>query len=154
VQAWEYGDEFDDWDTREGQPHRRLESNDPTDQPAQPPLQQQPEQTCLWPRGGTRCCGTLKTPGASHGWRNDETDHCFPASASDHHVCCVDIQDVDNDMNSEDPSVAQHNPLAGPIRRNSQSSSYSWCTCSETICEKQLKGRVAWVGSLYKDEEL
>mmetsp|Transcript_28194 Transcript_28194/g.71896 ORF Transcript_28194/g.71896 Transcript_28194/m.71896 type:complete len:148 (-) Transcript_28194:1429-1872(-) len=101
---------------------------------------------CLWPRGGRRCCGTLRSPGASHGSRMDETDHCFPASASDHMVCCVDIKNVDNEVNEHDPSVAYRNPLSGPIRRNSHNSSYSWCTCSETICEKQLKGRVAWVG--------
>ncbi|KAG2448768.1 hypothetical protein HYH02_006122 [Chlamydomonas schloesseri] len=102
--------------------------------------------SCNWARGGKRCCGTLKNPGASHGWREDETDHCFPASASDHMVCCVDIQSVDNEVNEDDPAVAHHNPLSGPIRRNSDASSYSWCTCSVSICEKQLKGRVAWVG--------
>ena len=152
LQGWEYGDEFDDWDTREGQPHRRLESEEIAE--PQPPAQQQPEQECLWPRGGRRCCGSLRTPGAANGWREDETDHCFPASASDHHVCCVDIQDVDNELNAEDPTVARHNPLAEPIRRNSHKSSYSWCTCSETICEKQLKGRVAWVGKPLEDKEL
>lgn len=35
-------------------------------------------ESCNWPRGGKRCCGTLNTPGASHGGRRDETDHCFP----------------------------------------------------------------------------
>ncbi|GLI63971.1 hypothetical protein VaNZ11_007139 [Volvox africanus] len=102
--------------------------------------------SCAWPRGGRRCCGTLRTPGVAHGWRDDETDHCFPASASDHMVCCVDIQNVDNEFNVDDPTVARHNPLSGPIRRNSNPGSYSWCTCSATICEKQLKGRVAWIG--------
>ncbi|KXZ46515.1 hypothetical protein GPECTOR_43g952 [Gonium pectorale] len=101
---------------------------------------------CAWPRGGRRCCGTLRSPGASHGWRQDETDHCFPRSASDHMVCCVDIQNVDNEVNEDDPTVAHHNPLSGPIRRNSDPSSYSWCTCSASICEKQLRGRVAWIG--------
>ena len=38
------------------------------------------------------------------------------------------------------------NPLAEPIKRNSDSSSYSWCTCSESICYNQLGGTVAWVG--------
>lgn len=102
--------------------------------------------TCAWPRGGTKCCGTLTTPGASHGWRTDETDHCFPSSASDHMVCCVDIKSLDNELNAHDPNVAHHNPLSGPILRNSHKSSYSWCTCSATICEKQLGGRVAWIG--------
>ncbi len=61
-------------------------------------------------------------------------------------MCCVDIQNVDNELNVDDPTVASINPLSGPIRRNSHNSSYSWCTCSVSICEKQLKGRVAWVG--------
>lgn len=30
------------------------------------------------------------------------------------------------------------------IKAASNSSSYSWCTCSEEICEQQLGGRVAW----------
>lgn len=83
--------------------------------------------TCAWPRGGAKCCGTLTTPGASHGWRKDETDHCFPASASDHMVCCVDIKNMDNEVNTHDPNVAHNNPLSGPISRNSHKSSYSWC---------------------------
>lgn len=41
-------------------------------------------------------------------------------------VCCVDIQDVGNAINADDPTVASHNPLAGPIMRNSDPSSYSW----------------------------
>mmetsp|Transcript_16557 Transcript_16557/g.28380 ORF Transcript_16557/g.28380 Transcript_16557/m.28380 type:complete len:139 (+) Transcript_16557:118-534(+) len=106
----------------------------------------QHECVASWPRGGERCCGTLKNPGVSHGGRDDETDHCFPASASDHMVCCVDIKAVDNDFNMEDSTVSRYNPLSGPITRNSDSSSYSWCTCSESICTQQLKGRVAWVG--------
>ncbi|KAG2501283.1 hypothetical protein HYH03_001085 [Edaphochlamys debaryana] len=104
------------------------------------------EPACDWPRGGRRCCGTLRTPGASRRGRPDETDHCFPASASDHMVCCVDIQNVDNAHNTDDPTVASYNPLAGPIRRNSHPSSYSWCTCSASICIRQLGGRVAWIG--------
>lgn len=104
------------------------------------------QESCSWPRGGRRCCGTLRTPGASNGHRFDETDHCFPGSASDHMVCCVDIKSVDQEYNEDDPHVAYHNPLSGPIRRNSHPSSYSWCTCSVSICEKQLGGRVAWVG--------
>ncbi|MEW5302750.1 MAG: hypothetical protein WDW36_005500 [Sanguina aurantia] len=102
--------------------------------------------SCDWPRGGKRCCGTLMTPGASHAGRRDETDHCFPSSASDHYVCCVDIQSVDNQINQDDPTVSTFNPLSGPIKRNSNSSSYAWCVCSQSICTNQLKGRVAWVG--------
>jgi hypothetical protein len=101
---------------------------------------------CLWPRGGKRCCGTLRTPGAKSGWRTDETDHCFPANAGDHYVCCVDIQSVGNAQNTADPSVARYNPLEGPITRNSDASSYSWCVCSVSICRDQLNGTVAWVG--------
>ena len=37
-----------------------------------------------------------------------------------------------------------YNPLADVIRSASNSSSYSWCTCSEEICEEQLGGRVEW----------
>ncbi|KAG1679928.1 hypothetical protein FOA52_006992 [Chlamydomonas sp. UWO 241] len=96
-----------------------------------------------WPRGGRKACGTLSSPGASYGRREDETDHCFPASASDHFVCCVDIKNVDNEANTDDAHVAARNPLSGPIRRNSHESSYSWCTCSESICERQLNGRMA-----------
>jgi len=100
-----------------------------------------------WPRGGTRGCGTLRSPGASYGSRRDETDHCFPKDAADHYVCCVDIQSVDNADNNADPTVARYNPLAGPIRRNSDASSYSWCVCSVKICTEQLNGTVAWVGT-------
>ena len=107
----------------------------------------QAQSTCLWPRGGQRCCGTLRTPGASFGWRSDETDHCFPGNAADHYVCCVDIQNVGNARNDADASVARHNPLEGPITRNSDPSSYSWCVCSVSICRDQLNGTVAWVGT-------
>lgn len=100
-----------------------------------------------WPRGGVRSCGTLRTPGASFGGRHDETDHCFPADAADHYVCCVDIQNAANSKNSKDSTVARHNPLEGPIRRNSDASSYSWCVCSVSICINQLNGTVAWVGA-------
>ena len=102
---------------------------------------------CFWPRGGQKCCGTLRTPGASTSWRNDETDHCFPGNAADHYVCCVDIQNVGNARNEADASVARHNPLEGPITRNSDPSSYSWCVCSVSICRDQLNGTVAWVGT-------
>ena len=100
-----------------------------------------------WPRGGRRACGTLRTPGATFGSRLDETDHCFPSSAGDHFVCCVDIQSVDNALNDADPAVSRHNPLSGPIRRNSDAASYSWCVCSVSICTQQLNGTVAWVGA-------
>jgi hypothetical protein len=40
------------------------------------------------------------------------------------HPSCA--QNVDNEVNEDDPSVAHHNPLSGPIRRNSNSSIYSW----------------------------
>ena len=99
-----------------------------------------------WPRGGTRPCGTLRTPGVAYGARRDETDHCFPKDAADHYVCCVDITAVDNAVNDADSTVARYNPLAGPIRRNSDASSYSWCVCSVKICTEQLNGTVAWVG--------
>eukprot|EP00045_Choanoeca_perplexa_P000259 m.13565 g.13565 ORF g.13565 m.13565 type:complete len:149 (+) comp10182_c0_seq1:101-547(+) len=99
-----------------------------------------------WPRGSTHPCGTLMSPGKPNGWRSDQTDHCFPATASDHMVCCVDIHNVDNPHNQHDAGVARHNPLSEPIRANSDTSSYSWCTCSESICTDQLHGTVAWVG--------
>jgi hypothetical protein len=100
-----------------------------------------------WPRGGRRACGSLRTPGASFGGRADETDHCFPASASDHYVCCVAIRAVANARNEADASVARHNPLEGPITRNSaDADNLSWCVCSVSICVNQLNGTVAWVG--------
>ena len=76
-----------------------------------------------------------------------QTDHCFPANAGDHFVCCVDIRNVGNEVNTADPSVARRNPLRGPIMRNSNPSSYSWCVCSVSICVDQLNGTVAWVGA-------
>ena len=75
-----------------------------------------------------------------------QTDHCFPASASDHFVCCVDVQNVNNLINEKDSTVARLNPLRGPIMRNSDSSSYSWCVCSVSICVDQLNGTVSWIG--------
>lgn len=36
------------------------------------------------------------------------------------------------------------NPLERVIKEASNSSSYSWCTCSEEICTEQLQGKVAW----------
>jgi hypothetical protein len=96
------------------------------------PLVSRADTTSAWPRGGSRACGTLRTPGAAYGGRRDETDHwcgvlclgevsllflrlsfssSFPADAADHFVCCVDIQSVGNAHNRDDPSVARYNPL-------------------------------------------
>lgn len=50
----------------------------------------------------------VRRPAASpHICRLSQTDHCFPASASDHFVCCVDIQNVDNSYNQHDSMVAR-----------------------------------------------
>ena len=35
------------------------------------------------------------------------------------------------------------------IRAASSASSYSWCTCSKTVCEELLGGRVAWEQRAY-----
>lgn len=59
---------------------------------------------------------------------------------SHHFVCCVDIQMPENPHSPH----GNYNPLADVIRSASNSSSYSWCTCSEEICEEQLGGRVEW----------
>lgn len=61
-------------------------------------------------------------------------------------MCCVDIQNVGNAHNVNDGTVARFNPLEGPIKRNSDASSYTWCVCSVSICTQQLNGTVAWVG--------
>ena len=68
------------------------------------------------------------------------TQHCFPADGSHHFVCCVDISTPDN----PDSPHGNRNPLFAAITAASNASSYSWCTCSEEICEEQLGGRVAW----------
>ena len=49
-----------------------------TDQSMVQHLHHQDNGSCNWPRGGHRCCGTLRSPGVSHMGREDETDHCFP----------------------------------------------------------------------------
>ncbi|GAB0489499.1 hypothetical protein MMPV_000718 [Pyropia vietnamensis] len=81
----------------------------------------------------SRPCGTLDL---SH----PATQHCFPFDGSHHFVCCVDIQAVDNEASPH----GNMNPLGDVIKAASSNSSYSWCTCSEEICEEQLRGRVAW----------
>ena len=78
-------------------------------------------------------CGTLDL-------NSPLTQHCFPYDKSHHFVCCVDIKNVDN---SKSPH-GNKNPLGDVIKSASLPSSYSWCTCSEEICEQQLGGRVAW----------
>ncbi len=65
-------------------------------------------------------CGTLDL---SH----PVTQHCFPEDGSHHFVCCVDIADAANPHSPH----GNFNPLAEVIRAASNSSSYSWCTCSE-----------------------
>ena len=78
-------------------------------------------------------CGTLDL---SH----HLTQHCFPEDGSHHFVCCEDITLVDNPHSPH----GNLNPLADVIRAASNSSNYSWCTCSEEICLEQLGGKVAW----------
>uniref|UniRef100_A0A7S0ZLD8 Uncharacterized protein n=1 Tax=Timspurckia oligopyrenoides TaxID=708627 RepID=A0A7S0ZLD8_9RHOD len=76
-------------------------------------------------------CGTLDL-------NHPFTQHCFPSDGSHHFVCCVDIQFPHN---SNSPH-GNYNPLGDVIMAASQKESYSWCTCSEEICEQQLHGRV------------
>jgi len=91
----------------------------------------------------------------------------FCHSGSHHFVCCVDISMPENPSSPH----GNYNPLGQVriprirtfcqglffarlshgmalllqvIKAASNSSSYSWCTCSEEICEEQLGGRVAW----------
>jgi hypothetical protein len=78
-------------------------------------------------------CGTLDLT-------SPHTQHCFPEDGSHHFVCCVDINMPENPHSPH----GNYNPLERVIRQASNSSSYSWCTCSEEICEEQLGGRVAW----------
>ena len=78
-------------------------------------------------------CGTLDLASAL-------TQHCFPADGSHHFVCCVDISSPEETLSPHGNS----NPLFRAITAASNSSSYSWCTCSEEIREEQLGGRVAW----------
>lgn len=70
-------------------------------------------------------CGTLDLTHPS-------TQHCFPADASHHFVCCTQIQTVGN-PNSPHGNL---NPLESAIRGASNSSNYSWCTCSQEVCTK------------------
>ena len=100
-------------------------------------------------------CGSLKIPGVSYGLRKDETDHCFPTDASHHYVCCTQIKDPENELNTVSENGRNYtyrNPLAGPIKRNSDPNNYSWCTCTEHICENQLKGKVEWVATPAKGQ--
>lgn len=78
-------------------------------------------------------CGTLDL-------QSQLTQHCFPEDGSHHFVCCVDIQMPENPHSPH----GNFNPLEHVIKSASNASSYSWCTCSENICEMQLGGRVAW----------
>lgn len=55
-------------------------------------------------------------------------------------VCCVDIASINNEASPH----GNANPLGDVIRAASTNASFSWCTCSEEICEEQLGGRVAW----------
>eukprot|EP00275_Glaucocystis_incrassata_P001890 EC124241.1.p1 GENE.EC124241.1~~EC124241.1.p1 ORF type:complete len:138 (+),score=0.08 EC124241.1:231-644(+) len=80
-----------------------------------------------------RQCGTLDL-------NSPLTQHCFPHDGSHHFVCCVDITLPENPNSPH----GNYNPLERVIKTASNSSSYSWCTCSEEICEQQLGGRVAW----------
>jgi hypothetical protein len=66
--------------------------------------------------------------------------HCFPEDGSHHFVCCEDIQLLDNPHSPH----GNYNPLGRVIKAASNSTNYSWCTCSEEICTEQLGGRVAW----------
>lgn len=64
----------------------------------------------------------------------------FNSAGSHHFVCCVDIKMPENPHSPH----GNFNPLERVIKTASNSSSYSWCTCSEEICTQQLGGRVAW----------
>jgi len=68
------------------------------------------------------------------------TSICYLTAGSHHFVCCVDIQTPENPNSPH----GNYNPLEQVIKAASNSSSYSWCTCSEEICTEQLGGRVAW----------
>ena len=79
-------------------------------------------------------CGDLDL---SHG----VTQHCFPADASHHFVCCTDIQ---TPANKRSPH-GNENPLYTAIKSGNKSPvNLSWCTCSEEICTEQLQGTVEW----------
>lgn len=68
------------------------------------------------------------------------TQHCFPEDGSHHFVCCEGITLPENPNSPH----GNYNPLERVIKAASNSSNYSWCTCSEEICTEQLGGRVAW----------
>lgn len=55
-------------------------------------------------------------------------------------MCCDQIQTPENPHSPH----GNYNPLERVIKAASNSSNYSWCTCSEEICTEQLHGRVAW----------
>ncbi len=78
-------------------------------------------------------CGTLDLT-------SPLVQHCWPMDGSHHAVCCVDISTPDNPHSPH----GNYNPLGKVIKAASNSTSYSWCTCSEEICTEQLGGRVAW----------
>jgi hypothetical protein len=78
-------------------------------------------------------CGTLDLS-------SPLVQHCFPSDGSHHAVCCVDISNPENPHSPH----GNYNPLGRVIKAASNSTSYSWCTCSEEICTEQLGGRVAW----------
>jgi hypothetical protein len=78
-------------------------------------------------------CGTLDLT-------NPLTQHCFPADGSHHFVCCEGITLLDNPHSPH----GNYNPLSRVIKAASNSTNYSWCTCSEEICTEQLGGHVAW----------
>lgn len=88
-------------------------------------------------------CGTLR--------KSKETAHCFPSDASHHYICCTNIKNLSNPYNRSDKSVAYYNPLENVIKRNSDKSNYSWCTCSEKICTEQLGGKVEWDQRILKN---
>lgn len=78
-------------------------------------------------------CGTLDL-------QSTLTQHCFPEDGSHHFVCCEGITLPENPNSPH----GNYNPLERVIKAASNSSNYSWCTCSEEICTEQLGGRVAW----------
>ena len=69
-------------------------------------------------------CGTLDLT-------SPLTQHCFPHDKSHHFVCCTEIADP---ANSASPH-GNNNPLFDVITKASKPENYSWCTCSEEICE-------------------
>jgi hypothetical protein len=80
-------------------------------------------------------CGTLNLSHALAG-------HCFPVDGSQHHVCCTDIPLPDE--TEEKTMTAGTRTLVQSIRKASHASSYSWCTCTHSICTELLGGVVLW----------